>query len=1249
MKDFLRELMKKAYFAIPPRFRPYIFSAIFGNKLFRRWLGPIAFRSLKRSGGLESVHAGERLFRTRLTPEFAKPVPKLDAYQSQSEFRVPGKIGVAIHAYYLDELPELLQCLKNIPCGFNLYITTPENSVERVSSLAEKAGFKAAVIGMENKGYDLLPFVKLLPKLISDGVEVVCKLHTKKGAANLEGLYPGIEPVWSDLLVKPILGSEETVAGILDAFASHPDLGMVGSASMYRSAQDLMYGNQADVIKIVSQIDDRELPLENWGFFAGSMFWCRVNSMESLGAIVDLNAVQNESNNGDIASYWHALERVLGYLPNLVGQKVALSFARNIENTEHAISILKGGHKRVLLNPIGIGFTPVTELSVREDFELLQSSFRDEDYAKSSANLLGIDPVLYYLKYGVFFGEELVSDFNSHAYWQFHKDVFESRLNPLVHFVRKGRDEGRVTFPAKQNLSAARRILEGSSLFHRQFYLSENPDIAFEVDDPLGHFCEMGWMELRDPSPGFEIWNYWQQHLDPRRAIINPAVFQAVLDASGHAVRDDIAIHLSNGYELPSGQPIRRVCLFAGYDPDDYIDESVINYIKELSRYADVYYLSDGEMPESELRKLNGLVKGAWSIRHRQYDFGSYSRLALGIVGWAEIEKYDELILANDSCYLIRPLSRVFERMERSKCDWWGLQATKGVRKTMWNPSNRFKKSIPIKAVKASKLSEYEKEPFYDFHIGSYFLVFRPPVLKGNELRRILGSVQPEINKLNVIRKNEIGLTRSLIRAGYNFDTYIDEILPFHPLYTKRHFVLIEKGFPLLKRLLLSENHYRVPDLWRWEGELKKALPHLDLGPIKSNLLRVSNPTKLYRNLRIKAMWGMPGSYPRRYSKLEFALRDKFVKKLEDVWSFPVCAFDNNLSGNDRAIFELVKDDPSIKKVILVREKNFRVTGSNVEVAPLKSLAGQKLLLRSKVVFIKHTVPRNVELPLDPKLHDAIGLWHGIPLKRIGYASLDLQDHLKKIARAHSKFRAVICSSEIDHMAMACGFYPLSYQDIWMTGLPRIDFILKKEKELPQDMHRELSHLDELLGGRRLLLFCPTFRNDKDNACYEFSAEEKSRLNQVLRENNVVLGVREHMTVKSNGYLNALSGLPLLNLDNRRFKDVEMLFRKADFLMTDYSSCYIDFMVTGRPIIVFAYDYDRYAGQERGLFYDLHTAVPGPVCTTFRDLISNLEQLLQQRTSDDVPAEYVIKRRMFHAFTDGKNSERVVEAVKRLD
>ena len=128
---------------------------------------------------------------------------------------------------------------------------------------------------------------------------------------------------------------------------------------------------------------------------------------------------------------------------------------------------------------------------------------------------------------------------------------------------------------------------------------------------------------------------------------------------------------------MPGGGTPRRVCLFAGYDIDGLVDDYVVAAISELSRFADVFYLADGYVSETELAKLAPYTKGAWSQVHGAYDFGSAALLAETYVGWDVIATYDELIITNDSYYVLRPLDEMFARMDAQDCDWWGLQATK--------------------------------------------------------------------------------------------------------------------------------------------------------------------------------------------------------------------------------------------------------------------------------------------------------------------------------------------------------------------------------------------------------------------------------------------------------------------------------------------------------------------------------------------------------------------------------------------
>jgi len=801
--------------------------------------------------------------------------------------------------------------------------------------------------------------------------------------------------------------------------------------------------------------------------------------------------------------------------------------------------------------------------------------------------------------------------------------------DPIEHYVNVGAADG----------------LNPSKMFDTKYYLRANP--AVRVMNPLQHYCEYGWKELRNPSALFDTWWYWSKNLDLGVESVMPLAhyeregkFQ---DLSTRPSRFP-SRHLSDGHRWDDGQVVRRVCLFAAYDADGIVDDYVVDYLRELSRFADVYYLADSDMADAELAKLADVTVGAWAKRHGEYDFGSYKRLAEE-VGWATIESYDELLLVNDSCYLLRPLDDVFREMDERACDWWGLQATKGIGANRRAAEALFRDPIPMESVRYSMIDGFEDDYRYDFHMASYFLAYRTPVIQDPEFRRYLGSVTAQRNKQILIQKYEIGLTRWLLQHGHSFDTFVTKLYPFHPVFTQWYFRLLDEGFPLFKRFFLTSNHYHVPRLHEWKKLLLEKVPTADVESFERNLLRVAEPETLRENLWIGTEEGVEDLpvHEKLLTNPNFVLADRRSPKHANWWAFPVCAYTHNFSGNERAIFEQVKNDPSIRKVVLTRSKDIVVDGVNVDVVPLESPEGQYLLMRSGVILIRHSVALNAVYPVSAGLHNIIQLWHGVPFKRIAYVSEDFKHALAGAAREHAQYRAVIASSKVDSLAMAAAFFPLTSQQVWNTGLPRNDFILQDEQDLAPDLAAELAKLRSLVAGRRLVLFMPTFRNSQDQGHYRFDDHEVEWLSEWLETNNCVLGLREHMADSAQVYGSQLAHLPMLDLSDAEFVHPEMLYRIAEVLITDYSSAFVDYMLTGKAAVSFAFDLELYE-VERGSFYELDQVFPGPIAKDFGELREALTGIFDGANVSD----FSLQRSLLHDYVDANSSTRVVERIRAL-
>lgn len=776
-------------------------------------------------------------------------------------------------------------------------------------------------------------------------------------------------------------------------------------------------------------------------------------------------------------------------------------------------------------------------------------------------------------------------------------------------------------------------------------YLRHHGEVMEDGQDPVDHFCRHGWRSLANPSLDFDVWWYRFAYLGLDELFINPLVHFLVQGRYEGSLPRPTQEEERPPAPAPHIPRPRRVCLFAGFDVDGIVDDYVVDYLTELSRFADVYYLADGYVREAELAKLADCTRGAWWRVHEAYDFGSIAILAGELVGWDVIETYDELLIANDSTYLLRPLDDVFAHMDAQDCDWWGLQATK--RDHERPPGDTGPPVVLDDATVRGMVGQPEWHQVHQLHLSSYLLCLRRPAYLEAGVRRLLDDVRPERLKSQVILKYEVGLSRVLMMSGHRFATYVEGVYPYHPLYTSDFFGLVADGFPLLKRNFISENARNAPGLADWKARVGSAAPGADVDMFERNLLRVSPDDRLQRSFSVTTRPDGAVVWPEPYDDDGVLALDRRTPTYDHWWAFPVCAYDHTLAGNERAVFEQVRDDPSIKKIVLTRSRRVEVTGENVVVVPLNSPQGQEHVVRSRYVFIKHAPTINVPYPLAPESHDFINLWHGIPLKRFGMASLDSVEVADKVIAQHLGCRAVVTSSAMDTLAMTSAFYPLTRAHMWQTGLPRNDVVTMPTQALPADLAEQRNRLEQELAGRRLVMFLPTFKQDREDAYYEFSTEEVDRLAEWARRHDAVLGLREHMADRSRTYTRLLAALDPVDLSSRRFPDLEVLYAVADALVSDYSSCLIDFTLTGKPVISYAYDLVRYSSEERGLFYELDQVLPGPVCRTFDELATALDGVFTPPSPAQV-ADYEWKRSLFFEHLDDGSARRVVQRVREL-
>jgi len=217
------------------------------------------------------------------------------------------RIVVVVHAFYPELLSEIVDFLNQWKISARLIVTTMPEKRETVRQALSYLKMPFDIREFENRGRDILPFLKVAGELINEGVQLVLKLHTKKSLHRQDG------DVWRrDLLNK--LAAPEKAEHALSAFNRNSSLTLMAPAGHILS-MDTYWGSNADSVHYLCRRMGVESPDHEKALFpAGSMFYVRLDSIRPL-LDCHLDECEFEPEKGQVdGTMPHAIERAFGVL-----------------------------------------------------------------------------------------------------------------------------------------------------------------------------------------------------------------------------------------------------------------------------------------------------------------------------------------------------------------------------------------------------------------------------------------------------------------------------------------------------------------------------------------------------------------------------------------------------------------------------------------------------------------------------------------------------------------------------------------------------------------------------------------------------------------------------------------------------------------------------------------------------------------------------------------------------------------------
>lgn len=211
-----------------------------------------------------------------------------------------------------------------------------------------------------------------------------------------------------------------------------------------------------------------------------------------------------------------------------------------------------------------------------------------------------------------------------------------------------------------------------------------------------------------------------------------------------------------------------------------------------------------------------------------------------------------------------------------------------------------------------------------------------------------------------------------------------------------------------------------------------------------------------------------------------------------------------------------------------------------------------------------------------------------------------------------------------------------------ITGLVRNDNLL-----LPYHCPK----LDDWINSNveyevnKVFLYTPTHRDYEQKESTKRSLLgfdiQKQTLEKYLSENNAVIIIKVHSHQNIEVLEKEIPKGILLHHASYDYGLNELL-QRADYLITDYTSTYFDYLLLDRPVLFNFYDYDIYEAT-RGFTYDpLDAILAGE---KFSDLESMLNKMSEVIKEDKFKEKRKFVRDLLFKYKDTKAAERVYNYV----
>lgn len=230
-------------------------------------------------------------------------------------------------------------------------------------------------------------------------------------------------------------------------------------------------------------------------------------------------------------------------------------------------------------------------------------------------------------------------------------------------------------------------------------------------------------------------------------------------------------------------------------------------------------------------------------------------------------------------------------------------------------------------------------------------------------------------------------------------------------------------------------------------------------------------------------------------------------------------------------------------------------------------------------------------------------IWHaGVGFKSVGYARFGMKGSPDPYGSSHRRYTYALIGNQYlrDIYSEVFG---IEKSALLATGMPRLDHFL--DEDTNRAYTAEMQERYPWAKEGRVIVFAPTFRGTgQKQAHYPYERFfDMDKLYEMCVKTNSYFVFEMHHFIRKRPDIPEQYQDRIFDLSD---ESLNKLFFICDVLVTDYSSCFYDFILLKKPVIFYTPDKQQYS-LTRGVQRPVDEMAPGRVCDTFEEFMDVLE------------------------------------------